>query len=39
MSKVNFKVNMSYMICPKCGAHLYFDGKCFVCVECGYWSY
>ena len=27
------------MNCPNCGEHLYFDGKCFVCTECGYWCY
>lgn len=28
------------MICPECGSPYYcFDGKCFVCPDCGYWTY
>ena len=25
--------------CQKCGNELYFDGKCFVCIGCGWWDY
>ena len=28
------------MKCPKCGSDDYFfDGKCFVCTNCGHWDY
>ncbi len=27
------------MICPECGGVVYFDGKCFVCLDCGWWDY
>ena len=27
------------MKCPKCGSNdYYFDGLCFVCTECGYYT-
>lgn len=27
------------MTCPKCGKTAYFDGKCFSCLDCGWWDY
>ncbi len=27
------------MKCPRCGGDIYFDGKCFVCLDCGWWDY